>query len=195
MILSGGPSEDGYTPARSRLYTYAFAKPPSPEAALGDPAIRINLLEYARDWPGIKTTNYVAALALQQQQMATGASELVYHHGGYISEASRSNIFVVTRRGELWTPPTEAALRGVTRQHVMASARAAGMVVLERSMPVTALTEAAEVFLTGSGRQVQGVGTVQSAYRRRRWGRAGHAARGAALRRAGGGAGRVADLD
>lgn len=161
LILTGGPSADGFTPLQSRLYTYAFAKTLQPEAAHGGPPIRINLLDYARDWPGIKTTNYVAALALQNQQMATGASEIIYHQGGYISEASRSNVFVVTERGELWTPPTEVGLRGVTRHHVMAAARGAGLTVLERSMPVAALTEAAEVFLTGSGRQVQGVGRVE----------------------------------
>ena len=161
LILTGGPSADGFTPERSRLYTYAFAKTPNPEAAAGGPPIRINLLEYAREWPAIKTTNYVATLALQGQQVATGASEIIYHHGGYISEASRSNVFVVTERGELWTPPTETALRGVTRHHVTAAARKAGLTVLERSMPVAALTEAAEVFLTGSGRQVQAVGQVQ----------------------------------
>ncbi len=162
LILTGGPSEDGYTPVQSRLYTYAFAKTPNPEAAVGGPPIRVNLLEYARDWPDVKTTNYVAVLARQRQQLATGAAELVYHHGGYVSEASRSNVFVVTPRGELWTTPTETALRGITRQHVMAAARKAGITVLERSMAVSVLTEAAEVFVTGSGRLVTGVGQVEA---------------------------------
>ena len=163
LLLTGGPSEDGYTPKRSRLYTYAFAKTPPPAAGGPCPAVRINLLEYARERPGVKTTNYAASLRLRSRQVETGAAEVVYHHGGYVSEASRSNVGVVTAEGALWVPPTDVALPGVTRLHVLAAAREVGIEVREAPLPLAVLRSAPEVLLMGSSRGVEAVGQVEDA--------------------------------
>ena len=161
LLLTGGPSEDGYTPQRTQLYTYAFAKTPPTAAGSAGPAVRVNLLEYARERPGVKTTNYVASLRLRPRQLATGAAEVVYHCGGYVSEASRSNVGVVTAEEVLWVPPTEVALPGVTRMHVLAAAREIGVDVREAPLPVDELLGAAEVLLMGSSRGVEAVGQVE----------------------------------
>lgn len=162
LLLTGGPSEDGYTPEKPVLYTYAFAKtPPATTDGLAGPAARVNLLDHARARPSVKSTDYAAALRMQSRQLATGAAELVYHRDGWLSEASRSNLFVVTKEGYLWTAPKESALAGVTRHHVMRVARALGITVLERSLPLTALETAAEVWITSSSRIIQAVGQVE----------------------------------
>ncbi len=162
LLLTGGASEDGYTPRQPTLYSYAFAKTrPAEEVPTAGPPIRVNLLAYARQWPGVKTTNYLAALTIEAHQRASGASEVVYHRDGYVSEASRANFFLVTARGDLWVPPVEVALKGVTRHHTIQAARKAGITVLERSMPLSAIDDAAEAFVTGSSRGVQAVGQVE----------------------------------
>lgn len=163
LLLTGGPSDDGYTPRTPALYTFALPKAPPPDADdVAGPAVRVNLLEHARARPSVKSTDYAAALRMQSRQLATGASELVYHHGGYLTEASRSNVFVVTPEGYLWTAPRESALPGVTRHHVVKVARQLGITVLERSLPVSALETASEVWVTSSSRGVQAVGQVEA---------------------------------
>ena len=162
LLLTGGASADGYTPRRPTLYTYALAKA-APDAAdePGGPPVRVNLLAHARERPAVKTTNYAAALRHQGRQLETNAAELVYHDGGYVTEASRSNVFAVTAQGQLWVPPTDSALAGVTRHHVVVAARKGGLTVLERSLPLKDLLAAPEVFITSSSRGVHAVGRIE----------------------------------
>ena len=168
LLLTAGGSEDGYTPRRPTLYTYAFGMKASPEAAeasanqhLAGPAVRVNLLEYARPHPSVKTTNYSAALQLQDRQVHTNAAELVYHFNGYISEASRSNVFCVNKDGHVIIPPTDTALKGITSKHMVIAARKAGITVLERSLGLQEFVDATEVGITSSSKLVRAVGQVE----------------------------------
>lgn len=168
LLLTAGGSEDGYTPRRPTLYTYAFGMKESPEAAeasaqqhLAGPPVRVNLLEYARPHPHIKTTNYSAALQQQDRQVHTKAAELVYHFNGYISEASRSNVFCVNTSGQVIVPPADSALKGITNKHMVIAARKAGITVLERSLSLQEFIQAAEVGITSSSKLVKAVGQVE----------------------------------
>lgn len=162
LLLTGGPSVDGYTPTAPALYTYALAQPRPADAPPAGGGIRVLLLEHARQTPGIKTTDYAAAMRHYAVMQDASAGELVYHRGGYVTEASRSNVLCVTEGGQVWVPPTDAALPGVTRKHAIAAARELGLVVLERSLPVEALLRAPEVAITGSSRGVTAVTTIAS---------------------------------
>jgi para-aminobenzoate synthetase / 4-amino-4-deoxychorismate lyase len=79
---------------------------------------------------------------------------------GSVLEGSRANVFAVFG-GEVVTPPLDGQiLPGVARARVIELARAAGMRVSERTLALTDLLAAEEVFLTGSVRGVEPVVAV-----------------------------------
>ncbi|MBB5935658.1 aminotransferase class IV [Streptomyces zagrosensis] len=102
---------------------------------------------------GLKSTSYaenVVALTAARRQ---GASEaLLANTVGQLCEGTGSNVFLVLD-GELHTPPlTSGCLAGVTRALVVEWAGAK-----ETDLPLEALDEADEVFLTSTTRDVQAV--------------------------------------
>lgn len=105
---------------------------------------------------GLKTTSYaenVVALARAREQGATEA--ILANTAGRLCEGTGSNVFVVMG-GEVLTPPlSSGCLAGVTRALVL-EALDVDVVVREADLPIAALTDADEVFLTSSTRDVQG---------------------------------------
>ncbi|HEV7627606.1 MAG TPA: aminodeoxychorismate lyase [Streptomyces sp.] len=102
---------------------------------------------------GLKTTSYaenVVALARAHQQ---GAGEALFGNTqGRLCEGTGTNVFVVLD-GELHTPPLESGcLAGITRALVADWSGAR-----ETDLPLEALEQAEEIFLTSSLRDVQAV--------------------------------------
>jgi branched-chain amino acid aminotransferase len=100
---------------------------------------------------GLKTTSYgenVRALAYAAEH---GGSEAIFPNtAGNLCEGTGSNVFVVSG-GQLLTPPLSAGcLAGVTRALVIEWSGA-----VEQDLPLSALAEADEAFLTGTTRDVQ----------------------------------------
>jgi len=105
---------------------------------------------------GVKTTSYaenVVALAYARER---GAAEALFANTrGDLCEGTGSNVFVGVG-GRLRTPPLSAGcLAGVTRALLLEWADAA-----EEDLPMAALSEADEVFLTSSTRDVHPVHAV-----------------------------------
>ena len=105
---------------------------------------------------GLKTTSYgenVRALAYAGEH---GGSEAIFPNtAGDLCEGTGTNVFVVSR-GRLLTPSLSAGcLAGVTRALVIEWSGAT-----EADMPLTALAEADEAFLTGTTRDVQPIRCV-----------------------------------
>jgi branched-chain amino acid aminotransferase len=100
---------------------------------------------------GLKTTSYgenVRALAYAAEH---GGSEAIFANtAGNLCEGTGTNVFVVIG-GRLLTPPLSAGcLAGVTRALVIEWSGAA-----EQDVPVSALADAEEAFLSGTTRDVQ----------------------------------------
>ena len=105
---------------------------------------------------GVKTTSYgenVVALAYAHER---GASEAIFANTvGSLCEGTGTNVFAVID-GELLTPPlTSGCLAGVTRALIIELTAAK-----EIDVPVGALADATEVFLTSTTREVQPVAHV-----------------------------------
>jgi branched-chain amino acid aminotransferase len=105
---------------------------------------------------GLKTTSYgenVLALAYAAEH---GGSEAIFGNtAGYLCEGTGTNVFLV-RGGRLVTPPLSAGcLAGVTRALVIEWTGAD-----EEDVPVSALADAEEAFLTGTTRDVQPIRQV-----------------------------------
>lgn len=147
IILTGGYSEDGTTPATPNIYMLLHALPNyAPEAY--DPGATIITAHYQRDTPTVKTTNYIQ-LALNYQRMKEqGALEILFYFHENVSECSRANIFFVDKEDTIITPKNNV-LGGVTRKHVMEIARSDYRVV-ERDVTIHDVPEMQEVFITST---------------------------------------------
>ncbi len=113
--------------------------------------------EYVRDFPEIKSLNYFTSFSLTRKKAAAGASEVLFHKDGVVSEASRCNVFAI-RDGELWTPK-DNILRGITRMHVMRSAKQL-LPVKEGDMSLEDLVAADEVFITSTTKDIMPVSHI-----------------------------------
>ena len=105
---------------------------------------------------GLKTTSYgenVRALAYANEH---GGSEAIFPNtAGSLCEGTGTNVFIVSE-GRLITPPLSAGcLAGVTRALVIEWAGAS-----EQDVPLSALADADEAFLTGTTRDVQPIRCV-----------------------------------
>jgi branched-chain amino acid aminotransferase len=110
---------------------------------------------------GMKTTSYaenVRALAYAHER---GASEAIFANTrDELCEATGSNVFVV-RDDAIATPPgSSGCLLGVTRALVIELAAESGIEVDESPLPLDALRDADEAFLTSTTRQVQPIAAV-----------------------------------
>ena len=113
---------------------------------------------------GLKTISYaenVRALAYAHEH---GANEAVFANTrDELCEATGSNVFVV-QAGVVRTPPESAGcLAGVTRAYVLELCARDGIPCEEIDLPMRALAEADEAFLTSSTREVQAIATVDGA--------------------------------
>ena len=105
---------------------------------------------------GLKTTSYAENVIALERAHAAGADEAIFANTvGDLCEGTGTNVFVVVD-GQLVTPPlASGCLAGVTRELLI------GVIdVAEAALPITALLDAEEAFLTSSTRDVQPIATV-----------------------------------
>jgi D-alanine transaminase/branched-chain amino acid aminotransferase len=155
MIATGGESLDGYAPAETT--TFVLAKPfqiPSRDINL-----KLMTMKYRRELADIKTLNYIAPIQTLPQQQAVGAHDVLYHYGGYISESSRSNIFIV--KNEKLITPKSFILNGITRQNILEVAKPY-FEIEERAVKLTEVWDADEVIMASSTRRVSRIGQVDN---------------------------------
>lgn len=102
-----------------------------------------------------------AALAMQAAHSAGCDDAIMLNQQGQVAEATTANVFI--RRGRrLITPPESAhILAGITRDTVLQlCANDVGMVVEERDISLAELYSADECFLTGTGREIAAVVSI-----------------------------------
>jgi branched-chain amino acid aminotransferase len=107
---------------------------------------------------GVKTTSYAENVLALAEARRQDASEAIFANtAGNLCEGSGSNVFLVLG-GRLLTPPLSAGcLAGVTRALIVERCR---LDVAERDVPIGALAEADEAFLTSATRNVQAIRRV-----------------------------------
>jgi branched-chain amino acid aminotransferase len=105
--------------------------------------------------------NYMNSQLIKMEALANGYAEgIALDSHGYVSEGSGENIFVV-RDGCIHTPPLGASvLPGITRDSVLALARAAGIPVVETIVPREMLYIADEVFFSGTAAEITPIRSV-----------------------------------
>jgi branched-chain amino acid aminotransferase len=136
----------------------------SPEARLK--GIRMTWAKWSRPAPNTAPTKAKATGLYMICSLSKHAAEaegyedaLMLDWRGQIAEATGANIFLVIG-GELHTPTPDCFLNGITRQHVIALARARQLKVVERAIMPDELAKASEVFLTGSAAEITPVSEI-----------------------------------
>lgn len=156
LTVTGGPAPLGSERGEARPTVVIAAGPLTPWPPTGDVAVC--------PWPrnergavaGLKTVSYaenVVALAWAKER---GASEAIFANtAGNLCEGTGSNVFLEIG-GRLVTPPlSSGCLAGVTRDLVIELTGAT-----EEDLPVDALAQAGEAFLTSSTREIQAIQAV-----------------------------------
>jgi branched-chain amino acid aminotransferase len=101
--------------------------------------------------PRVKSGNYLNNLLARGEAVSRGADEaIVFDIFGYVSEGAGCNIFFV-KGGELYVPPVQDALGGITRQTVIEMAGRRKIKVNETRLTNYDIYNADEIFVTGSG--------------------------------------------
>jgi D-alanine transaminase len=100
----------------------------------------------------IKTTSLLPNVLAKQAARDGAAFEALFvDEAGRVTEGSSTNVWIVTKKGRLLTrAPDAAILNGITRQAVIALARAAGFEFEERAFTLREVRNAAEAFLTST---------------------------------------------
>ncbi|MGE5505761.1 MAG: branched-chain amino acid aminotransferase [Actinomycetota bacterium] len=130
----------------------------SPEARMR--GIRLNISEWRRPHPQTAPTASKAAGLYMICTMSKHKAEndgfedsLMLDWRGQVAEATGANIFFVYGN-ELHTPAPDCFLNGITRQTVIALAKARGIKVVERAINPEEMEKASECFLTGTAAEV-----------------------------------------
>ncbi len=99
----------------------------------------------------LKTTNYLFFRLAYTEARETGFDEaVILNHRGYITEASRSNLFFI-KDEELFTPSLESScLDGITRRAIFDLAKKYNIKTYEGNFSIPDLCSADEGFLTNS---------------------------------------------
>jgi branched-chain amino acid aminotransferase len=158
IIATGGSSPDFITPqGKPRLLVLVTPLRKLPQWWF-DQGIKVITLQVERRLPGAKSIDYIpAAMALRQAQ-AQGAIEAIYvDREGHALEGTTCNLFAIIN-GRLVTPAS-GILAGITRQVVIEIAKNLLPVDL-RDLPRAELLSAQEVFITGTGKGLVPVVTI-----------------------------------
>jgi branched-chain amino acid aminotransferase len=104
--------------------------------------------------------SYLGPMLAKRRALAAGFDEVVLLDGdGFVAEAPTANVFFA-RDGVLVTPPLDRVLAGITRDTVLAIARAEGIAVREERFTVDRLKDADEAFLVATSLPVQAIAAV-----------------------------------
>lgn len=100
------------------------------------------------------------ALAAYEARKSGFDEAILLNEDGSVSEAAGMNLFLV-RKGKLVTPPiTDNVLEGITRDSVFQMARDLGIPYEERTIDRSELYTADEVFICGTGAEIDGIGII-----------------------------------
>ena len=105
--------------------------------------------------------NYMNSQLIKMEALANGYAEgIALDTGGYVSEGSGENIYVV-RDGKIHTPPlANSVLPGITRDSVFRLAQDLGIPIVESVVPREMLYIADEVFFSGTAAEITPIRSI-----------------------------------
>jgi len=108
----------------------------------------------------IKSISLIGNCLLRQVSAEVGAAETILFRGGFLTEASASNVFVV-RGGVILSPPKSSLiLPGITYDVIAEIAEAAGLPLEYRDISEAETRGADEIWVTSSSKEVLAIVTL-----------------------------------
>lgn len=150
IILTGGVSEDSFTPSEPTFCILCETIKPLPRE-WQTRGLRLRTVEYLRPYPHIKTTFYAHGIRELLRAREEGFDDILYVWEGNILETPRSNFFAVI--DNTLVTPAQNILPGITRQIVIEAASEL-IPIEERPLPLQELKKASEAFITGTTKPV-----------------------------------------
>ena len=129
-----------------------------PNDARFEQGVRVGLAEDPR-WQlcKLKTVNLLANVLLKQVAVDEDLDEMLLHFNQKLTEGTSSNLFVI-RNEVIATPPlSDNILPGITRGLILELAQDAGFTIEERTIALTELDHADEVWISSSTRELMSV--------------------------------------
>ena len=134
IVLTGGETADGKTSVRPTFFIMAAEPSFFPKEVYSN-GVRILTFDYRREFPEIKTTNYLLAVSQWRDVLRKKAAEILYVWQGKVLEASTANFFMVKNK-ILFTPKTE---------------------IFEKDIYLKEVLEADECFMTATDKEIMPV--------------------------------------
>jgi len=166
LTLTRGVGARGVAPpVASEPVTVLTVHDMPPAAPIAARAVRVRVAEGRRNefapTAGVKTLSYADNIVALSQARAAGADDALFlDTAGHLSEATASNIFLVSG-SMLRTPPRSCGiLPGVTRAAVLELAAALQLAAREEVLETRDLADADEAFLTSA---IRGIAPIASA--------------------------------
>jgi branched-chain amino acid aminotransferase len=157
VYVTGGYSEDGFTPTTPNLVIIEAPRQPFP-AAFFTRGTKVITFTHTRELAYAKTTDYLTAVRLGGAMRAAGATEVIFKTDSHVLEGARAAIGVVLPSGVI-VSPVDDVLESVTLGRALKLAR--GFTSVERrAVTIAEFESAAELFLTSATRGVMPVTTV-----------------------------------
>lgn len=154
VLMTGGASPDGFSAGKPNLVITNTAVSETNPSFYTE-GVSLMTHQFTREIPQVKTTNYATAVRLEPIWKQKGHIDVLYHDGHYISEVSRSNVFLV-EENKLITNE-EGVLPGITRMNVVNLAPQLGFKVEVRPIALSEILAAQEVFITSTNKKVMPV--------------------------------------
>ncbi|MBE6052831.1 MAG: aminotransferase class IV [Clostridium sartagoforme] len=97
----------------------------------------------------------------EEIKKAKAFEAILVNNEGYITEGSKSNIFMI-KEDKLYTSPLEEVLPGVTRGRIIALAKSLGVKVEEKAINYKELSEFDAMFISGTSPKILPIATVDN---------------------------------
>lgn len=142
-------------PVPPTVFAYAkpFRRPPRDRWEQGFSAITVPDQRWARC--DLKTVGLLPCVLAQQAAADAGVQDALLVRDGLALEGAHNNTFAVFGDRVATHPASNQILHGVTRAIVLELARAEGLVVEERPIPVSEIRGASEIFFTGTTTEIR----------------------------------------
>ena len=143
----------GRTPELVTLWITPLA-PLFPDKKLYRDGAKVLTVHHERFLPNAKTLNMLPSYLFYRQAKNAGCYDaLLINRDGCITEGTRTNILAMKGK-TIISPPKEEILEGVMRANVLAVAEKHGFSVVEKPIPVSAVSEYDSFFLTSTSSKI-----------------------------------------
>lgn len=156
ITITGGVAPPGSGRADGPTTVFVLAFPIDPPAPSAEIVVAPWTINENGALAGLKTISYGANVRALAYAREHGASEALFANTqGNVCEATGSNVFCVIDDELVTPPPASGCLLGVTRALILELAAEQGIPFAEVDIPLDALRDVQEAFLSSSTREVQ----------------------------------------